>query len=241
MYNKVKKLLRKALWITIVVITLSIISAIVNFIRADIFYGCFSIVTAIAYIVLLLWSKNKLSPIYQIIDENDRLEEESWNMTIEDLLALNDEELVSALDMRIMKETDCAEPLDCLKILNEEKKIVYVLTYFEQEVENGGLCQFFVNSSRDIAPYVSECLRNVGADKYKKLYENFVAENNIDLMNLTSFIIEDTKEYEKQCERYDFDKFDDAFYELYEEEPLDGFIAKYARIHIEKLSEKSVN
>lgn len=238
MYNKVKKLFRKALWITIVVITVCIIGAVVSFIRGNIISGFIGIAPAVIYVALLLRCKSAFAPLYQIIEESDKLEEDSWNMTVEDLLALNDEELVSALDMRIMKETDFVEPLECLKKLNEEKKVVYILTYFDQEMQNGGLCQFFVNSSRDIAPFISENMGIVGADKYKKLFDDFVEENSIDLTDLDSFIIEDTKEYEKQYVRYDFDKFDDAFYELCEEDPLDGFIARYARDHIEKLAEK---
>ena len=57
------------------------------------------------------------------------------------------------------------------------------------ELQNGGLCQFFVNSSRSLAPYVDECLKMVGAEEHRKLFAEFVANNQIDLNNLDSFRI----------------------------------------------------
>ena len=41
----------------------------------------------------------------------------------------------------------------------------------ETEVNNGGLCQFFVNSSRIVAPFVSEYMAIVGAFE---LYLDFI-------------------------------------------------------------------
>lgn len=238
--SKLKKRFIFTLAIYAIVIVLSIVEFFINLYRGDIFYICLSIVKIVAWNALFFWVKNKLNPFVQIIDEYEKLKEKSWNMSIEELMSLNDEDLSSALEARIDKEIekDYEEPKKCLEILNEEKQVIYILKYFDEEVQNGGLCQFFVNSSRVLAPYISETLGSVGADKYRKLYNDFVDENNIDLTDLSSFIIEDTKEYEKQYERYDFDKFDDAFYELCEEEPLDNFIAKYARLNIEKIAEK---
>ena len=101
------------------------------------------------------------------------------------------------------------------------------------EVQNGGLCQFFVNSSRDVAPYVVESLNEIGAINYKILLSNFVEEHNINLSDLDSFMIEEVEEFEAQTKRYPFDDFDDKYYELYEKEPLEDLLISYAKKHLE--------
>ena len=101
------------------------------------------------------------------------------------------------------------------------------------EVQNGGLCQFFVNSSRDVAPYIIECLKIIGADSYKNLLSEFVEKHNINLNDLDSFMIEDVAEYEAQTERYPFDDFDDKYYELYENEPLEELLIVYVKDYLE--------
>jgi hypothetical protein len=40
--------------------------------------------------------------------------------------------------------------------------------------------------------------------------------------------------------RYPFDKFDDSYYELYENEPLEELLVKYAREHIEDFAIKVI-
>jgi prepilin signal peptidase PulO-like enzyme (type II secretory pathway) len=47
--------------------------------------------------------------------------------------------------------------------LTKEQILAYSLYMFEMEVNNGGLCQFFVNSSRECAPFISEALEAIGA------------------------------------------------------------------------------
>ena len=116
--------------------------------------------------------------------------------------------------------------------LTDEQKFVYSLNKFEAEVNNGGLCQFFVNSSSECAPYVSDALAIVGAIELKTLFDNFISENKIDTNDLSSFKISSIDEYEAQTERFDFDSFDDKFYE---DENLHNQIIDYARKHIEKL------
>ena len=96
--------------------------------------------------------------------------------------------------------------------LPEQLVNIYALTQFEAEVNNGGLCQFFVNSSGECAPYVSRALAAVGADGLKALYERFLRENGIDPKDLSSFKLRSVAEYEDQVARFDYDSFDDAFY-----------------------------
>ena len=97
------------------------------------------------------------------------------------------------------------------------------------EIQNGGLCQFFVNSSRSLAPYVNACLKTVRAEAHNQLFAEFVANNQLDLHNLDSFKITDIEEYASQTERYDFDAFDNAYYEL---TPLQDYIVAYIKANI---------
>jgi hypothetical protein len=114
---------------------------------------------------------------------------------------------------------------------SEEQKLVYVLMEFEMEVANGGLCQFFVNSSSECAPYVSDALEKVGAVNIKKRYDGFLAENGIDVKDLSSFKTD--VEFIEQAERYDFDSFDDNFYS---DDDIQKLIVNYIREHIDAFS-----
>lgn len=134
--------------------------------------------------------------------------------------------------------------------LSQEEKEKYgkhqltiaVLEDYDIEVNNGGLCQYFVNSSRAGAPMLSECLKEINATKHQKLFDDFIKKNKIDLNNLDNFIIEleeeglgkissvsdDNKYYEKY-RSYPFDDFDSKFYDLYREENLKDLIKEYAK------------
>lgn len=144
------------------------------------------------------------------------------------LLALDDEEFYDAI------EIICEDAVYDIKEANltDEQKIVYSLNKFESEVNNGGLCQFFVNSSSECAPYISEALAAVGAFELKILFDNFINTNNLDVNDLSSFKISSTNEYIAQTERFDFDSFDDKFYE---DQNIHQQIIDYSRTHIEQL------
>ena len=51
---------------------------------------------------------------------------------------------------------------------------MYVAAILDMEIQNGGLCQFFVNSSRMVAPIVSEYMSIIGATEHKNLYDTFI-------------------------------------------------------------------
>lgn len=125
--------------------------------------------------------------------------------------------------------------LEAAQVLAEEslaRRAVYTVDTFDREVQNGGLCQYFVNSSRETAPELEEALSQVGAESFRKLFHNFVTENDIDVTQLDSFVIHSAEEFVAQNERYPFDEFDEAYYELYEREPLDALCTAYIRRHL---------
>ena len=69
---------------------------------------------------------------------------------------------------------------DDISQLDDNEKVFFVLYIFNLEIQNGGLCQFFVNSSRAYATLISQYLEIIGALEHKMLYDDFVKEN-IDL------------------------------------------------------------
>lgn len=157
-----------------------------------------------------------------------KLYEKYKAMTKQQLLELDDEELYLAVNSVCEYDVDDEN----LSTANEIQRTFYVINEFDMEVNNGGLCQFFVNSSRVCAPYVSDCLEKIGAVKTKEHFDRFISENGIDLENLNSSIIDSVKEYEAQTKRYPFDDFDDLYYET---ENIRDFLVSYARKNIELL------
>ena len=99
---------------------------------------------------------------------------------------------------------------------------------FDMEVQCGGLCQFFYNDCEE-APYVSQSLAEIGAAEYQRLYDDFIADNDIDISRL------DEIEYEDMYDMYPFDDFDDDYYELYGRQPLETMLAAYIRAYIDEV------
>jgi hypothetical protein len=148
----------------------------------------------------------------------------------EELLTLPDDELYATVyDQNITICEEAEDTEDELALFSGARRTVYIVNTFDAEVQNGGLCQFFVNSSRCLAPYVSEALSAIGADAHKKLYDDFIATNHIDVTDLDSFIVTGVRGYKKQTKRYDFDAFDDRYYEL---DDMEELIAKFIRTNI---------
>lgn len=160
------------------------------------------------------------------------MEQQDQNKALhgEALLALDDDDLFEAVylqNLEIAEETEDEE--NELNAFSGARRTVYVLGLFDAEVQNGGLCQFFVNSSSEVAPFVSECLEAVGAAEHRGLFDEFISANAIDLSDLSSFKIQSRRAYIKQTKRFDFDAFDDRYYELPE---LQSFVTAYIRANI---------
>lgn len=162
--------------------------------------------------------------------EDDKRRRRYLRMSQEELKALPDDALFDALTARTeAKVVKAGGFIDGVDSLTDAEKVFYVASYYEMEVNNGGLCQFFVNSSRMLAPMLLDCLGEIGADEHAKLFGTFVADNGIDVNELPSFAVDSYEEYEKRCESYPFDDFDDKFYEL---DAITDLLTSYAREHI---------
>lgn len=171
----------------------------------------------------------KKSLAYAIKDFEKR-NKQYLSMPISELEALTDYELFTAALARTeVKVNEYEDIIAGVNSLHGAQKPFYITAYYEMEVNNGGLCQFFANSSREIAPQLIDCLNELGATEHKQLFESFVTNNAINVNDLSSFIIDDVNEFESQTERYPFDEFDNAFYEL---SPIQDLLVPYIREHI---------
>lgn len=151
-------------------------------------------------------------------------------MPAAELAALSDAELIEACFIRTDEKVEQYEmPIDGVNVLSEPERVFYTAWTYEMEVNNGGLCQFFVNSSRALAPLLSDCLGVLNATDHQRLFDAFILDNGIDVNDLSFFIIEDAGEFETQTQRYPFDDFDSAFYAL---KPVSDFLAPYLRAHL---------
>lgn len=117
---------------------------------------------------------------------------------------------------------------DDFEAFNDAQRVVYTVAEFDMEVQCGGLCQFFYNDCEE-APYVSQSLAEIGAAEYQRLYDDFIADNDIDISEL------DEIEYEDMYDMYPFDDFDDDYYELYGRQPLETMLAAYIRAYIDEV------
>ena len=170
--------------------------------------------------------------LIQLIDDSLMYDATYLKMSTEELSQLSDDELFDAVWTRTEKAVSTKDDLlEGFNSLSEEQRIFYALYYLEMEVNNGGLCQFFVNPSRIVAPFVSEYMEIIGAKEHKELYDTFIEKHQIDISDLSSFDTETIDEFQNQYERYPFDEYDDAFYEL---EPLQNHLIEFIKGHIEK-------
>lgn len=138
-------------------------------------------------------------------------------MTREELMTMDDADLVAAIGEKLDRKFEAENELTGPEI------VVYTLYLFDQEVQNGGLNQFFCNSSSEMAPFVPSSLLNVEADEYEALLAHFLDETAMELDSL------DDADDEKYAEAYG--EFDDAYYAMYSEQPLDEMTAAYIRAH----------
>lgn len=165
------------------------------------------------------------------ISEIMEAQEENKKLHKEELLTLSDDALFETVYFQNLDIAESAEDEDKeLEQFAGARRTVYILSAFDAEIQNGGLCQFFVNSSRAVAPYVSEALKAVNATEHLALFDQFITANNLDVSNLDSFKVFSKRGYIRQTKRFDFDAFDDQYYEL---TPLQDYVVAYIKANIE--------
>ena len=176
----------------------------------------------------LLAQKNAVAEdIATLLDAEDR----KWReMSADDLFALDDTDLVSAVISRVFGSFgSCEDEQDRIAMMNGDQRVIYTVYTYESEVNNGGLCQYLSNDSRFFAPMLCEALKTIGDTVHYAHFAAFVRDNAIDLSGLDSFGKDAIRRYEKLEKRYPFEPFDDAFYEM---PSLEAPMAAYIRARI---------
>lgn len=184
----------------------------------------------LAVLVLLL-----IGTLFSHFLEKDTEEAKTVRLvtSIEQTAQMTDDRLYDTIVEEVVENLDTESGGNAAERLEGAPLIFYVLDYFDLEVQNGGLCQFYVNSSKKAAPYVSEALGEVGAKEYQELFDNFNKAYGIDTEDLSSFAIQRLQEFDRQQARYPFEEFDKAYDALYEWQPLNELLIRYAREHLE--------
>ena len=168
--------------------------------------------------------------IKDTVKEFKRRQARFIEMTASELMSLSDPELFEAALARTEEKVCKFERFkDGVNALSHPERVFYAASLYEMEVNNGGLCQYFVNASRETAPFLADSLGEIDAEDHRKLFASFISENDIDVNDLSSFLIEDADDFPAQNERYPFDDFDNAFFAL---QPIQDHLAPYVRLHI---------
>lgn len=163
--------------------------------------------------------------------KGDTAEREQYlRMTTEELKALSDEELFNALHVRTEEYANTSWDLgEGAGRLPEPQKVFYVVSSFYTELENGGLCRFFVSGTRNLTPQVSESLAALGAVMHQTLFDRFLRDNKLAADRLGFFVINDEREFAEKRAQYPFDNFDIPYGKL---PSLRDMLLAYARAHI---------
>lgn len=148
------------------------------------------------------------------------------------LLKLNDADLLMAVTMRADSRSNAAEDSEALAALGAEQRAAYTVALFDMEVMNGGLFQYFSNTSRNSAPYLAEALKAVGAPKMEALFTGFVGRHGIDISGLGGFILVTEEDFDEKYSQYPFEEFDCGFAAVYQAENLEALCAAFVREHI---------
>lgn len=164
--------------------------------------------------------------------------QEKYAMTRAELLAQLDENMedcIHDLGTYLYAKVDDGEELQGAEVP------VFILWMWNIEMQNGGLCQFFVNDGA-YAAHVPAALEAVGAKKYAVLFRDFITTHSINLNDLSQFDLkfetedDDMSAYADATELYPFDDFDEAYYDLYHFDPLEAYLATYIRENIDRFS-----
>lgn len=157
------------------------------------------------------------------------------SLTSEELKQLPEEELLDAVLARVDIKTEKLEAEHesfptAISLLSEKERSVYCVNYLDCEVNNGGLCQFFANSSGVTAPFIANSLGTIGALEHKELFEAFVNKYGIDTNDLSSFKSDDVEAFLAQYKRFPFDEYDNAFYKM---KPLRDYLVEFVKENID--------
>lgn len=162
--------------------------------------------------------------IFKALAEMDRQNAAYASMTQTELEMLSDNDLISAALYRTDKKLDAllgkkkkGTPVEWSSQLSGAPRIAYILSYFESDLQTGGL-EYFFRRNGGFAPMVSDCLNAIGAQEHLTLYNNFISAHGHDLHHMA--LIESHEE---------ITEFDRAYAQL---SPMEPLLAPYLRTHL---------
>ena len=145
-------------------------------------------------------------------------------MTTEELCTLSDDELVSAVLYRTDRHLDTllgkkkkGSPAEWAELLTDARRVAFILSYFESDVQTGGL-EYFLKRNGGLAPSVSFCLNTIGAAEHQALYDGWISAHGLGL-TYSEFL-----EYQDELSA-----FDQAYRQL---PPMEAAFAPYLRDHL---------
>ncbi len=148
-------------------------------------------------------------------------------MPAAELAGVPDDRLADAVFFRAdHKVEQAADPARGIAALNAAQKVVYTIWLFDTETNNGGVCQFFQNSSRTVTPFVSDCLAGIGADEHKKLFDGLL-ERRPELKRTDA-----PGQWTETVPPAEIEAFDEALFAL---PPLSELLLLFIREHLQEL------
>lgn len=128
-----------------------------------------------------------------------------------ELLALDPEDVYYIVGEQLEQRHAIGSPL------TPPQALVLTLLHFDDEVQNGGVAQFFLNGGAAEAERVMDALLKVGARKIAALFSQL-----------------DPQAHDSEA----FARFDEAYYRHYERAPLSRAVGRYIHKHIKDFSEE---
>lgn len=106
------------------------------------------------------------------IEESVKAFNAIWDCDFNDIWKIEDtNNFLIAMNGWLCKKCNYGENMEKLSYV---ERVFYLNTQLEQEVNNGGFSQFFLNSTGDFAMETLESLSAISADKAAKIYKNFL-------------------------------------------------------------------
>ena len=179
-------------------------------------------------IIFLLILKNKSKA-------SKRKDEEKSKSHDIKILSYDDEDLVCMVDNNLELEYGYrCEDKETYKNMKKTHRNIYIIIWFETEMENGGLGEYLFNPSNITMDYLQEALRDIEAFDLSKEYKKFIEENNI-ATSINKIKKRNVQEYSQFMSQFDFSYFNN----LYKITNLRKLMADYIRKNIVNFSDLS--
>ncbi len=116
--------------------------------------------------------------------------------------------------------------------INEKERAAVLVTEFYDEFENGGLCQYFCNSSGRYAYELESNLREAGLNELADEYAKIISEYHIDLNRYKVSV-----DYDSELKKYDFDTIDNRLDKAVVKSDIPIAVGEYIKNHSDSFSD----